>query len=129
MPTLGPCMKGKWTRLVEFRLPYEIDWYWKEKEGNKHHLLEAMLSAPFLRIVHMPGPYNPNALHPLLVKPSLCAIVSETPFGLMQGHHIRGTTDQLPIQQLALCNKIHFPLPGPWAPSCRPYEAMEAGSK
>jgi hypothetical protein len=123
------CMKGKWTRLVKFRFPYEIDWYWKAKEANKSHLLEAMVSAPFLKIIHMPGPYNPNALRPLLAKPSLCAIFSETPFGLMQGHHIRGTTDQLPIQQLELCNKIYFPLPGPWAPSCRPYEAMEAGSK
>ena len=123
------CMKGIWTRLVEFRFPYEIDLEWKEKEFNRRNLLEAMLSAPFLKIIHMPGPYSPNDLRPLLAKPSLCAIISETPFGLMQGHHIRGTTDQLPIQQLALCNKIYFPLPGPWAPSCRPYEAMEAGSK
>lgn len=123
------CMKEKWTRLVEFRFPYEIDQGWKHKEDNKRHLLEAMLSAPFLKIIHMPAPYDPNALRPLLAKPSLCAIVSETPFGLMQRCHIRGTTDQLPIQQLELCNKIYFPLPGPWAPSCRPYEAMEANSK
>jgi hypothetical protein len=134
MPTLGPfsepsvlvwTLKGKWTRLFKFRFPYEIDWNWTEKEANKRHLL-----ASFLKIIYMPGPYNPNALRPLLAKPSLCAIVSETPFGLMQGHHIRDTTDQLPIQ---LCNnlKTYFPLPGPWAPdpSCRPYEAMEAGSK
>ena len=124
------CMEGKWARLVEFRFPYEIDWYWKEKEANKRHLLEAMLSAPFLKTIHMPAPYNPNALGALLAKPSLCAIFSETPFGLLQGrHHIRGIIDKLPIQQLALCNKIYFPLPGPWASFRRPYEAMEAGSK
>ena len=122
-------MKEEWTRLIEFRFPYEIDWRWREKEANKHHLLEAMLSAPFLKVVHMPGPYNVDALGPLLAKPTLCAIFSETPFGVKQGRHLRGTTDQLPIQRLALCNKIYFPLPGPWAPSRRPYEAMEAGSK
>jgi hypothetical protein len=122
------CMKGKWTRLIEFRFPYDIYWAWKEKEDNKHHLLEAMYNAPFLKIVHMPAPYNPDALLPLLAKSSLCVIYSETPFGLIAGHHIRGTNDRLPMQQLALCHKIHFPLPGPWAPARRPYGAMQTDS-
>lgn len=121
-------MKGKWTRLVEFRFPYDIHWAWKEKEDNQRHLLEAMYNAPFLKIVHMPAPYNPDVLLPLLAKSSLCAIYSETPFGLIAGHHIRGTSDRLPLQQLALCHKIHFPLPGPWAPTRPPYEALQADS-
>jgi hypothetical protein len=87
-----------------------------------------MYNAPFLKIVHMPAPYNPDVLLPLLAKSSLCAIYSETPFGLIAGHHIRGTSDRLPLQQLALCHKIHFPLPGPWAPTRPPYEALQADS-
>ena len=53
------CMQEKWTRLVEFRFPYEVfqplyvlEREWQEKEFNRVHLLEAMLSAPFLKITH-----------------------------------------------------------------------------
>jgi hypothetical protein len=127
--TICTCMREKWTRLVEFRFPYDIDRYWKEKEPIKRQLLEAMYRAPFLEIVHMQSPYNRDLLGPLLAKPTLRAIYSETPFGLIQGVHFEGTTDELPIQRLELCCKIYFPLPGPWAPSRRPYESMQAKSQ
>ena len=57
-----------------------------------------MYNAPFLKIVHMPAPYSPDALRPLLAKLSLSAIYSETPFGLIAGHHIRGKKGQLLVQ-------------------------------
>jgi len=126
--TICSCIKERWTRLVEFRFPYELDWPWKEKEENKRSLLEATYCAPFLKTVHMPAPHNRDLLLPLVAKPTLCAIYSETPFGFMEGGHMRGVTDRLPIQQLELCHKILFPLPGPWASSRRPYEAIQAKS-
>jgi hypothetical protein len=118
------CIKGKWTELIEFRFPYDISRRWKVKEANKRHLLDAMYNAPLLKIVHMPAPYNLDVLLPLLRKSSLLSIYSETPFGLHEGYHVRVTSYRLP-----LCCKIHFPLPGPWAPACRPYGPLQADSK
>ena len=64
-------------------------------------------------------------LRPFLANPSLSAIVSEKLFDIMhmQWHHIRVTTDRL---QIAFCNKIYSPLPGPCTsvPSCHPYKDM-----
>jgi len=122
------CMKTKWTKLIELRFPYEIGWSWKRKRKNVRDLLDAMYCAPFLQTVHMPGPYSCDHLRPLLAKPTFRAIYSETPFGIIAGHHIRGITDQLPIQQLELGHKIHFPLPGPWAPSRRPHGPLQVKS-
>lgn len=123
------CMTIHWNRLTEFWFPYETDWDWKEKADNQHRLLQAMYNTPKLKIVHMPAPYNPHLLLPLLSKPTLLVINSKTPFGLISGRHIMGTIDNLPVQQLALCEKIQFPLPGPWASARRPYGALQANSK
>ena len=87
-----------------------------------------MYNAPLLKVVHMPAPYKSDALLPLLAKSSLFAIYSEMPFGVIAGHHIRDMNDWL-LLRLALCHKIHFPLPGPWAHGHRPHEAVQAGSK
>ncbi|KAJ3783860.1 hypothetical protein GGU10DRAFT_377255 [Lentinula aff. detonsa] len=124
------CVTVHWSRLVKLRFPYETDWEWKEKTENQHLLLRAMYDTPLLKFVRMPAPYNPHLLLPLLSKPTLHAIYSETPFGFMRGHHIKGTCDGLPVLQLphALCEKIRFPLPGPWVLSGRPYGILQAES-
>ena len=73
-------MNGKWIGLIEFRFPYDVQLDWK-KEDTQRHLLEAMYNARFLKIIHMPGPYYPDVLRPLLAKSSLCTIDGYTPLG------------------------------------------------
>jgi hypothetical protein len=119
-------MAGKWTKLIEFRFPYDTISRWARKSGL---LLQAMYDAPSLKTVYMPASYKPEIVSRLLAKPSLDAIYSETPFGMAAGYRIRGVNDQLSMQQSEFCHKIHYPLPGPWAPAHRPYEAMQAQSK
>ena len=120
------CMKEKWTELIEFRFPYAT-WHWVE--ANKRHLLEAMFDAPSLKIVHMPAPYHLDLLLPLLRKSSLLSVYSETVLGSFACRFINAKIDRLPLQQVTLCCKIHFPLPGPWAPACRHYAPLQADSK
>ncbi|KAJ7481669.1 hypothetical protein FB451DRAFT_1236801 [Mycena latifolia] len=128
MAVICSCIRGGWTSLVEARFPYEPDMVWPEKVFNQGELLAAMRDAPYLKIVHMPAPYNVPAVASLLANPTLSAIHSETPFGVAMRSYARGIWEHIEIQDLDRCGDIRFPLPGPWALGQRPYEGLHPHS-